>query len=301
MVAPLFGYLFSQGLYIQFAHQSFKWSNEAKTNAGVFCVIVGMGMQRPSRATLFTYQTPASEYSLCIVPEINAYLSEGSRDVFVKEVPKAIATDRQMVFGNMPNDGGNLIIEPEDIDKFLSVKALKPYIKKLVGSKELLHSIPRYCLWLVDAPTEVLQQPLVADRIEKCRQKRLASKDPGCNRLALRPHEFRDLNNPETSIVVPRVSSERRKYIPMGFIGSDTIATDSCHMVPNGALYDFGILESRMHMTWMRTVCGRLESRYRYSRDCIVPRVRTANPRPPDVNPRAERLSSALPISVVRP
>ena len=96
---------------------------------------------------------------------------------------------------------------------------------------------------------------------------RQASKDPGCQKMADRAHEFRDLNNPDTAIVIPGVSSERREYIPMGFIGNDTIVTNLCHIVPNGTLYDFGILESRMHMTWMRTVCGRLKSDYRYSRD----------------------------------
>lgn len=174
---------------------------------------------------------------------------------------------KPIVFGNMPIDVGNLIIEASDYDEFVSDPEIEPYVKKLVGSKELLHNLPRYCLWLPEAPEAIKQKPLIADRIEGCRNMRLSSRDPGCRRLAERSHEFRDLNNPETAIVIPRVSSERRDYIPMGFVSKNTIITDSCHVVPNGTLYDLGILESRMHMTWMRTVCGRLESRYRYSRD----------------------------------
>ena len=171
------------------------------------------------------------------------------------------------VRGNQPTDGGNLIVDAEDFDRFTSDPEVRPYVKKLIGAKELLHSLPRYCLWLVNAPESVKAKPMVAKRIEGCRAMRMASRDHGCRKMAERAHEFRDLNNPASAIVIPSVSSERREYIPMGFVDDDTIVTNLCHIVPNGTLYDFGILESRMHMAWMRTVCGRLESRYRYSRD----------------------------------
>lgn len=266
-VASLWGYIFDLGVGIEFAHQTFKWKNEAKDNAGVYCVIVGLSAN-PSYGKLFVYQdingTPSSE----IVSEINGYLIEGKRQIYVREANSVLSgSAKPIVFGNMPIDGGNLIIEASDYDEFVSDPEIEPYVKKLVGSKELLHNLPRYCLWLPEAPEAIKQKPLIADRIEGCRNMRLSSRDPGCRRLAERSHEFRDLNNPETAIVIPRVSSERRDYIPMGFVSKNTIITDSCHVVPNGTLYDLGILESRMHMTWMRTVCGRLESRYRYSRD----------------------------------
>lgn len=176
-----------------------------------------------------------------------------------------------MVRGNQPTDGGNLIIEADDYPEFVKESVIGPYLKKLIGSRELLHNLPRYCLWLVDAPEEVLSNSLVADRLEKCRIFRLGSKSTVgiAQKNASTPHLFIQRTQPKckTSIVVPRVSSQRREYIPMGFIGDDTIVSDSCQLVPNGTLYDFGLLESRMHMTWMRTVCGRLKSDYRYSRD----------------------------------
>ena len=266
-VAPLWGNLFEQGVHINFAHQTFQWRNEAKDNAGVYCVVIGFGKAACKHKRLFSYETPKSDPIMSEVGQINAYLLEADEKLFVKSRSKALSAKFPMLLGNMPVDGGNLIIEAADYDKFAEIESLRPYIKKLMGSRELLHNLTRYCLWLVDAPEEVLRLPLVAERIERCRAMRLGSRDPGCNRLAARPHEFRDLNNPETAIAVPRVSSERREYIPMGFVSKDTILTDLCHMIPNGTLFDFGILESRMHMTWMRTVCGRLESRYRYSRD----------------------------------
>lgn len=267
-VASLWGYIFDLGVGIEFAHQAFKWKNEAKDNAGVYCVIIGLSFQ-PKRGTLFIYPDITSDPSSLVVNEINGYLTEGKRNIYVFEASDVLsgAGVKPIRFGNMPADGGNLIVEATDYEKFASDPEVEPYIKKLIGSKELLHNLPRYCLWLTNAPEEVKAKPIVAERIEGCKAKRLASRDPGSRRLAARAHEFRDLNNPETSIVIPCHSSERREYIPMGFVGQDAIVTNANQIVPNGTLYDFGILESRMHMTWMRTVCGRLESRYRYSRD----------------------------------
>lgn len=263
-VAPLWGYLFGLGLHINFAHQTFQWKNEAKDNAGVYCVIVGFAQQERATKKLFVYETPKSEAQTFSVKVINGYLLETRESVFVKSSSRALQAPRPMVYGNKPTDGRNLIIEAKDVEPFLTDKLVKPFVKKLIGAKEFLHQLPRYCLWLVDASEDVLTQPIVAKRIEACRQKRLLSSEPD---LAQRPHLFRDLNNPEIALVVPCHSSERRDYIPMGFVDSSTIVTNANMIVPNGTLYDFGILESRMHMTWMRTVCGRLESRYRYSRD----------------------------------
>lgn len=266
-VAPLWEELFNSGFHINFAHQTFKWRNEAKDNAGVNCVIIGFGIKERKEKTLYCYESLKDEPSQHFVSNINGYLLENNRNIFVKSENQTINGVKPMVRGNQPTDGGNLIIEAEDYDKFASNPALKPFIKKLVGSKEFINKLPRFCLWLPDAPDAIKEIPIVAERINGCKNMRLASRDPGCRKLAERAHEFRDLNNPMSAIVIPRVSSERRDYIPMGFISNDTIVSDSCHIIPNGTLYDFGILESRMHMTWMRTVCGRLESRYRYSRD----------------------------------
>lgn len=268
-VAPLWGELFHRDIHINFAHQTFQWRNEAKDNAGVYCVVIGFGKVERTQKKLFIYTTPQSEPQTYEVKQINAYLLEGSENLFITRQGTALSAKLPLSFGNMPNDGGSFIIEAEDYEKFSSVEILLPYIKKLVGARELLHSLPRYCLWLPAAPLKVLEHPLVRERIEQCRKSRLASKRPTTRESAATPHLFQERRfdqPPENAIAVPQVSSERREYIPMGFVGSDTIVT-TCHMIPNGTLYDFGILESRMHMTWMRTVCGRLKSDYRYSRD----------------------------------
>lgn len=270
-VAPLWGMLFNDGIHINFAHQTFQWRNEAKDNAGVYCVVIGFGKHERNEKRLYCYESVRAEPSAHIVKSINGYLIEGNPETIVYAASKCLCdTVPAMVYGNKPTDGGNLIIEAVDYEKFASDFEIVPYIKKLIGSKELLHNIPRYCLWLVGAPKEVLENAIISKRIQACEEMRLSSTKKATVLCASTPYLFQERrfdDPPESMIVVPAVSSERRNYIPMSFIGSDTIATNGCHIVPNGTLYDFGILESRMHMTWMRTVCGRLESRYRYSRD----------------------------------
>lgn len=269
-VVPLWERLFSLGMYINFAHQTFQWKNEAKDNAGVYCVIIGFSHREKTLKKLYTYQSVAGEPDSYCVNHINAYLQDANCTTFVKSTREKLSAPHMLVLGNQPTDDGNLIVEAKDVGAFLADKEVKPYLKKLIGSKELLHQLPRYCLWLVRAEEEILKRPLVTPRIEACRAYREASTKVATQKDAAIPHLFQDRRfdtPPDSSIVIPRVSSERREYIPMGFIPNDTIVTDSCYMVPNGTLYDFGILESWMHMTWMRTVCGRLKSDYRYSRD----------------------------------
>lgn len=269
-VASLWGHIFDLGVGIEFAHQTFKWKNEAKDNAGVYCVIIGLSAN-PTSGKLFVYQdvtgTPSSE----IVTEINGYLIEGKRQIYVREASEVLSDSaKPIMFGNMPADNGALIIEADESAEFMADDLVRPYVYKYVGSKELLHSIERYCLWLVNAPKEVVQKDLIQRRVLECQQFRLKSSRAATVKAAEYPELFMECRfdvPPETMIVIPRVSSERRDYIPMGFVSKNTIVADSCHLVPNGTLYNFGILESRMHMTWMRTVCGRLKSDYRYSRD----------------------------------
>ena len=269
-VAPLWGTLFSRGVSINFAHQTFKWKNEARDNAGVYCVIIGFSRKQHSTKQLYRYETVLSEPSAYSVTYINGYLLDLPNSLIVFSHDKALSAPNPMVFGNKPTDDGNLIVEAENLDSFARIESICPYLKKLLGSKELLHNQPRYCLWLVNAPQDVLNHPQISSRLEQCKLFRAKSKKAPTRRDAQTPHLFQERRfdyPPETSIVVPSVSSERREYIPMGFVGNDTIVTNACHMIPNGTLYDFGILESRMHMTWMRTICGRLKSDYRYSRD----------------------------------
>ena len=150
-VAPIWAPIFGAGMQIHFAHQTFKWTNEAKNNAGVYCVIVGLGA-RTSSATLFQYDDVRAEPSRLIVSQINGYLFDGNPRLFVQESSRPLSANKKASFGNMPNDGGNLIINAEDLEQFAQISSLLPYIKKLVGSRELLHNQPRYCLWLTNAP-----------------------------------------------------------------------------------------------------------------------------------------------------
>ena len=269
-VYPLWKPFFEDGIRINFAHQTFKWSNEAKANAGVNCVIIGYGKVDLTWKLLYKYKSVNSEPEKFQVSSINGYLIEGGIDTLVKASPKPLSMCNDMTYGCMPRDGGYLIVEDEEFNEIRDNKDVLRYTKKMMGSRELLHSIPRYCFWLTGIAKEyALSIPFIGDRVKKCEEFRLKSTAASTRKMAETAHLFAQRTQPEncSCIVIPRHSSERRLYIPMGFVNEETIVADSCQIVPNGTLYDFAILESRMHMTWMRTVCGRLESRYRYSRD----------------------------------
>lgn len=206
---------------------------------------------------------------LQLVKNINAYLIDAP-DVFVESRTKPISKVLPMSTGNRPADGGHLIIEKEDYEDFIKKEPLAiKYIKKLTGAVEFINNKERYCLWLVGAnPVELRKMPEVMKRIELCRQDRLNGA-PDRQKLADTPSLFRETNNPDTYIIVPRVSSENRRYIPLGFLDKDVIPTDSATIIQNANLYDFGILTSNVHMAWVRAVCGRLKSDYRYSKDIV--------------------------------
>ncbi len=253
------------GIHIDFAHRTFRWDSEASLKAHVHCVIVGFSVaDNYSQKVLFD----SEQYKY--VDNINAYLVNAS-DVFIESRNKPICSVPEMTTGNRPADGGHLIIEDEDYDNFIKnePQALK-YIKKLVGSAEFINNKKRYCLWLVNAnPADLRSMSKVLQRIELCKQDRLNSPDPGRRKLAENPSLFRETKNPKSYIIVPAVSSEKRRYIPMGFLDDNTIATNLAIIIPEANLYHFGVLESNVHMAWMRTVCGRLEMRYRYSKDIV--------------------------------
>jgi type I restriction-modification system DNA methylase subunit len=250
-VALLWKPLIEKGIHINFGIPTFKWSNEAKGKAAVHCVIVGFGYQKN-------------------IPNINPYLFEGPT-IFIESRTKPICDVLEIQKGNQPTDGGNLIIEANEFDDFIKKEPLaKPYIKRLVGAQEYINNLDRYCLWLVDAPPDVLRKmPLVLERVKRVREMRLASPDKGTQKLAGKPTLFREIYNPETFIIVPSVSSEKREYVPIGFMNKDTIATNLVLIIPNATLYYFGILTSSVHNAWMRAVCGRLKSDYRYSKDIV--------------------------------
>lgn len=260
------------GIHIDFAYRTFRWDSEASQKAHVHCVIIGFSK----------VDVPKCIYENGKVNEvenINAYLIDAP-DVFVESRKEPISDIPLMTTGNRPADGGHLIIESEDYDNFIKREpTAKPYIKKLLGSAEFINKKERYCLWLKNvSPKELRKMPHVMERIAQCRQDRLASPDAGRQKLADTPHLFRETNNPETYIIVPSVSSERRRYIPMGFLTAETIPTNLVLIIPDATLYHFGILESNIHMAWMRAVCGRLKSDYRYSKDIVYNNFPWPNP-----------------------
>ena len=263
-LANLWKPLFEDGIRFNFAYRTFRWDSEATLKAHVHCVILGFSYLDSTKHFIFDNGKTIE------AKNINPYLIDAA-NVFVVSINHPVCDVPEIRKGNQPTDGGNLIIEANEIDDFLKNEPLaKPFIKKLVGAREYINNLPRYCLWLKDAtPSQLRNMPLVLERINGVREMRLASRDKGTQRLAETPHLFRETNNPETYIIVPSVSSERRRYVPMGFMKSDTIPTNLVLIIPDASLYHFGVLESNVHMAWMRAVCGRLESRYRYSKDIV--------------------------------
>ena len=201
---------------------------------------------------------------------INPYLMDAP-DVFVESRSKPICDVPKMIYGNKPVDGGNLIIENKELENFLKAEPnAKPYIKQLIGAKEFINGELRWCLWLTGvSPSTLRMMPIVMERVRKVREMREQSPDSGAQKLALTPTTFRETNNPETAIVIPCHSSENRRYVPMGFIDDRKVVTNAVLFIPNATIYHFGILTSNVHMAWMRTVCGRLEMRYRYSKEIV--------------------------------
>lgn len=253
------------GIHIDFAHRTFRWDSEANMKAHVHCVIVGFSIApNPAKRRIYV------DGRFKEANNINAYLLDAP-DEFICNRSKPLWNVPRMMTGNRPADGGNLIIEKEDYEEFIRKEPqAKPYIKKLVGSSEFINNKERWCLWLVGVtPAELRKMPLVLKRVEACKQDRENSPDVGRRKLAETPTLFREINNPASFILVPQVSSERRRYVPMGFLDCNTISTNLNFIIPEATMYQFAILTSNIHMAWMRAVCGRLEMRYRYSANIV--------------------------------
>lgn len=252
------------GIHIDFAHRTFRWDSEASIKAHVHCVIVGFSTA-PNTKQKQLYS--AERFQL--VDNINFYLIEAPT-VFVESRSNPLCDVPSMTTGNRPADGGHLLIENDDYESFLQKEpGAKKYIKQLIGAVEFINNKKRYCLWLVNAnPVEIRKMPEVMRRVEACKQDRLSGA-PDRQKLADTPMLFRETKNPDTYIIVPRVSSESRRYIPLGFLDSNVIPTDSATIIQDATLYDFGVLTSNVHMAWTRAVCGRLKSDYRYSKDVV--------------------------------
>jgi hypothetical protein len=258
----------SQGAKIFFAHRTFQWSNEARGKAAVHCVIIGFGLQNITDKIIFYYDTPKSDPQAIKARNINSYLADGP-DVYIASRTIPLRMDvPAMKYGSMPIDNGNLILSKVQKNELLSDEPeAETFIRRYMGGDEFINSIERYCLWLVDCPANLLRKmKKVHERVEKNREYRLASGREATKKLAEKASLFGEIRQPSTSyMLVPKVSSENRRYMPIGFCKPEIIASGSALIVPNANTYHFGILQSAMHMAWMRQVCGRMKSDYQYS------------------------------------
>lgn len=262
-------------LKINYAFQTFIWDSEANAKAHVHCVIIGFAKFDRDKKILF------SNGKKSVVSNINPYLMDAP-NVIVESRNTPLCNVSKMVYGNKPADGGYLIIEDEDYEDFITQDPnSKQFIRPLLGAVEFLHNKKRWCLWLKGAsPSELKRCPQVIKRIEKCKENRESSKAAGIRKFAQTPTLFAQITQPDDKdyILIPRVSSERRRYVPMDFLTSETIVSDAVQIVPDATIYEFGILNSNVHMAWMRAVCGRLKSDYRYSKDIVYNNFPWCNP-----------------------
>ncbi|MBD2140246.1 class I SAM-dependent DNA methyltransferase [Anabaena sp. FACHB-1250] len=256
---------------IHFAHRTFSWSNEAKGNAAVHCVIIGFGLEDIENKRVFDYINIKGEPTERKVKNINPYLAEGN-DLIILKKNQPIGNIPEMLKGSQPTDGGNLLMtEEEKTEYVIQEPSGEKFIKPFISADEFLNGKKRWCFWLKDIqPNELKKLPLLSDRVSKVRKMRLSSTKQSTVKWADFPTLFTENRQPNTDyLLVPRVSSENRKYIPIGFFESSVIASDSCITIPNATLYLFGILTSEMHITWVKYVCGRLKSDYRYSNTIV--------------------------------
>jgi hypothetical protein len=270
-VSVLWGELLSNyAIKIHFAHSTFKWNNEAKGKAAVYVVIIGFANFDIAKKKLFSYPDIKGEPDELIVKNINPYLAN-AKDLVINRQSKPINNVPKMAFGNMPLDGGRFLFTPEEKQEFVNEEAnAEKYFLPLISAREFLNNKERWCLWLEGInPKDLRSMPKVMERVEAVKQFRLASVAPSTQKHAATPTLFRDRKNPNTYILIPSTTSENRKYIPMGFFIKNNIANNSCHIVPEGSLFHFGVLMSEMHMAWVKYTCGRLESRFRYSKDVV--------------------------------
>ena len=260
--------------HIDFAYRTFRWDSEASLKAHVHCVIVGFS-ESTNRNLRLLYAGDQVEK----VENINPYLL-AAPNIFIESRSKPICNIPKMIYGNKPVDGGNLIVENEELSEFIAKEpAARPYIKQLIGAHEFINGKLRWCLWLKEiSPAKLRSMPLVLERINKVKEMRKSSRDEGARKLAMTPTTFRETNNPKSAIVIPCHSSENRRYVPMGFIDDSIIVTNAMLFIPNAKLYHFGILTSNVHMSWMRAVCGRIKSDYRYSKDVVYNNFPWPNP-----------------------
>lgn len=254
-------------VHINFAYQTFKWNSEASEKAAVHCVIIGFSTDEVKNKYLYT-----SNGQMLQVSNISPYLFEGD-NTFAVSQKTPLCDVPQMNFGNQPRDGGHFVLSEEEKNELIQQEpSIERWIRPYIGAEEFIKQKSRYCLWLRDAqPTDIKQSKILYERVQAVRDFRLSSSAKTTQGYAKVPHLFAQITQPEgvDYLLVPSVSSERRRYVPIGFMKSDVISSNAVQIIPNATLYHFGVLTSNVHMAWMRVVCGRLKSDYRYSKEQV--------------------------------
>ena len=265
-VANLWKPLLENDVHIDFAYRTFQWDSEAKIKAHVHCVIIGF--------SIAPYDKPKKIFideRYQIAKNINGYLLDAA-NVYVESRNKPICNIPEIGIGNKPIDGGYYLFGKKEMEEFIKQEPeAQKYFHPWYGSREFINRSPRYCLWLGEcSPTELRKLPLCMERVREVKEYRLQSTSAGTVKLAERPTRFHVENMPKGQyIVIPEVSSQRRRYVPMGFFTPNIFCSNLVKIIPDATLYHFGVLTSNVHMAWMRVVCGRLKSDYRYSKDIV--------------------------------
>ena len=265
-VANLWKPLFADGVHIDFAYRTFRWDSEAKSKAHVHCVIIGFSTAvNPAERRIYS----SERYQ--VAKNINGYLLDGD-NVFIESRNKPLCNVPEIGMGNQPIDNGQYLFEEDEMDAFIKTEPLSAgFFHPWYGAKEFISRKPRYCLWLGEcSPVQLKQMPQCLARVRAVKEYRESSSRASTVKLSLKPTRFQTENMPDSDyILIPKVSSERRRYVPIGFMTPDVFCSDLVFIIPNASLYHFGILTSNIHMAWMRVVCGRLKSDYRYSKDVV--------------------------------
>lgn len=261
-VANLWKPLFDAGVHIDFAYRTFRWDSEAKIKAHVHCVIIGFSVAASS--------TPKKLFDgdrYQVANNINGYLLDGE-NVFVESRSKPICNVPEIGMGNQPIDNGQYLFEKEDMEAFIKKEpSAAAYFHPWYGAKEFISQKPRYCLWLGEcSPAQLKQMPYCLERVHAVKEYRESSTRASTVKMAMKPTRFQTENMPKGHyVVIPEVSSEKRRYIPIGYLDDSKLCSNKLRLVPSATLFIFGVLESNVHMAWMRCVCGRLKSDYDYS------------------------------------
>ena len=263
-------------VHINFAYQTFKWDSESSSQAAVHCVIVGFAEFNRNEKWLFSDGSNGK-----IVSNISPYLVEGE-EIFVVAEKESLCGMPKMNFGNQPRDGGFFVIKEDEYQDIMKKEPeLQKWLHPYIGADEFIKGKKRWCLWLKHAsPKDIINSKILSEKVEAVRQFRLSSKAKTTNGYAKVPQLFAQITQPDDVdfLIIPSVSSERRRYVPIGFATSNIISSNAVQIVPGATLYHFGILTSNIHMAWMRAVCGRLKSDYRYSKEIVYNTFPWPNP-----------------------